>query len=113
MRGGVLMADEPSAEYDAIVADLCATADATSGKTFGMPCLKHAGKVFAGFHHGAMIFKLGGAEHVAALALTGAHLFDPSGAGRPMKAWVDVPSDHAAQWSALAREALYYLTSTL
>ncbi len=107
------MADAPSAEYDVIVADLCANADVTSGKMFSMPCLKHAGKVFAGFYHGAMVFKLGRAEHTAALALTSAHLFDPSDGDRPMKQWVVVPSDHAAQWSALAREALYYLTSTL
>ncbi|MDQ2808237.1 MAG: hypothetical protein M3Z04_15190 [Chloroflexota bacterium] len=107
------MADDARAEYDAIVADLCANADVTSGKAFSMPCLKHAGKVLAGFYHGAMVFKLGATEHAAALALAGAHPFDPSGAGRPWKEWVVVPSDHAAQWPALAREALYYLTSTL
>lgn len=107
------MTDDLRAEYDAIVADLCATADATSGKAFSMPCLKYAGKVFAGFYHGAMVFKLGGEEHATALALSGAHLFDPSHAGQPWKQWVGVPPDHAAQWPALARAALYYLTSTL
>ncbi len=106
-------ADDLRTEYDTIVADLCATADVTSGKAFSMPCLKHAGKVFAGFRHGAMVFKLGGAGHAEALALSGAHLFDPSGAGQPWKEWVEVPPDHAARWPALAREALYYLTSTL
>ena len=43
-----------------------------------------------------------------ALALSGAHLFDPSGT-RPMKEWVVVPSDHADAWLGLAREALKYV----
>ena len=107
------MADDLRAEYDAIVADLCATAAVTSGQAFGMPCLKHAGKVFAGFRQEGMVFKLGGAEHAAALALAGAHLFGPGGSGRLWKEWVAVPSAHAARWPALTREALYYLTRTL
>jgi len=107
------MADDLRAAYDAIVADLCVTAAVTSGQAFGMPCLKHAGKVFAGFRQEGMVFKLDGPEHAVALALAGAHLFDPGGDGRPWKQWVVVPPDHAARWPALTREALYYLTLTL
>ena len=101
------------AEYDAIAARLAASDQVKSTKMFGMPCLKHGGKVFAGFHHGAMIFKLHQPEHAVALGLAGAHLFAPSGEGRPMKEWVEVPAEHAARWPEFAREALHYLASTL
>ena len=107
------MSTDPRTFYDAIAADLGATNAVVSGQMMGMPCLKHNGKMFAGFHQGAMTFKLRQPEHAAALALPGAHLFDPSGAGRPMKEWVEVPAEHADQWPALAREALHYLAATL
>ncbi|HMA35145.1 MAG TPA: hypothetical protein VKY74_11790 [Chloroflexia bacterium] len=107
------MTADPRATYDAIAADLGATAAVISTKMFGMPCLKHGGKAFAGFHHDAMAFKLRQPEHAAALALAGAHLFDPSGSGRPMKEWVEVPAAHAAHWPELAREALHYLAASL
>jgi hypothetical protein len=49
-----------------------------------------------------MVFKLEGEAHATALALPGAMLFDPSGMGRPMKAWVRVPLEQASQWPRLA-----------
>ena len=73
---------------------------------FGMPTLKLDGKALAGLYGDAMNFKLAGAAHAEALALPGAHLFDPSGMGRPMKAWVVVPATHAREWERLARLAL-------
>jgi len=103
---------DPRAEYDAIAAAL-AGAGVSSSQMFGVPCLKYGGKPFATFHPDAMTFKLRPPEHAAALALPGAHLFDPSGAGRPMKEWVEVPAAHAARWPEFAREALHYLASTL
>jgi hypothetical protein len=106
------MTVDPRAEYEAIAAGL-AEAGVSSSKMFGMPCLKYGGKAFAGFQDGAMAFKLRQPEHAAAHALPGAHLFDPSGAGRPMKEWVEVPATHAARWPEFAREALHYLTATL
>ena len=51
-----------------------------------------------------MVFKLEGEAHEAALALDGAHLFEPV-AGRPMKSWVQVPPTHETQWADLARKA--------
>ncbi len=54
-----------------------------------------------------MVFKLTAAErHAEALALDGAHLFDPSGEGRPFKQWVVVPVEHADCWESLAEHAL-------
>ena len=98
------MSADPRVTYDAIAAEL----GATSAKMFGVPCLKHNGKAFAGFYQGAMVFKLSGAAHTEALALPGARLFDPSGRG-PMKEWVEVPAQHAARWPALGQAALAYV----
>ena len=53
----------------------------------------------------AMVFKLRRPNHVRALALPGAHLFDPSGV-RPMKDWVVVPAGSAGEWKQLANAAM-------
>ena len=73
----------------------------------GMPCVKRSGKMVAGFTRGAMVFKLPDpAAHARALALDGAHLFDPSGKGQPFKEWVVVPAAHADEWESFAAHAL-------
>jgi hypothetical protein len=97
--------DDGRSRYEAVRADLVAGAGATAGHMMGMPMLYLGGKGFAGLWGDAMIFKLSGEEHAAALALAGARLFDPSGMGRPMRAWVEVPVAHAAEWPRLARLA--------
>jgi hypothetical protein len=54
-----------------------------------------------------MVFKLPDPDaHARALALDGAHLFDPSGAGRPFKEWVVVPEAHAREWESFSHAAL-------
>lgn len=88
--------------YARIAAELAGGAGATAGKMMGMPTLYLAGKGFAGLYGDAMVFKLEGEAHASALALPGATLFDPSGVGRPMKAWVQVPLRHATEWPGLA-----------
>ena len=103
------MADSPQARYDEVAAELTATSPATLSKMFGMPCLKIGSKAFAGYTDSAMVFKLSGAPHTRALALSGAHLFDPGSMGRPMKEWVVVPVEHAAVWPDLGRDALAYV----
>jgi hypothetical protein len=83
--------------------------DVRRSKVFGMPCLKRSGRVIAGFtrSEGAMVFKLTDADaHARALAIPGAHLFDPSGRGEPFRQWVVVPATHAAEWEALSYEAV-------
>jgi len=103
------MSSDARTSYDAVVAEITATSPATRGQMFGMPCLKHNGKMFAGFYQEAMVFKLGAPAHAKALALAGALLFDPSGLGRPMKEWVVVPVEFSSKWLELAREALRYV----
>jgi hypothetical protein len=101
---------DAQARYDELVDDLVArNDDCELSQMMGMPCVKRGGKMVAGFSSGAgeMVFKLtDAAEREAALALDGAHLFDPSGKGRPFKEWVAVPSAHASEWPQLAERAL-------
>jgi len=103
------MSTDPRIQYNEVAAELVATSPAVAGKMFGMPCLKNNGKAFAGFYQDAMAFKLPVPWHTEALALSGARLFDPSGRGRPMKEWVEVPAEHASRWLELAREAMRYV----
>jgi hypothetical protein len=104
------MSLDAQAEYDAIVSEMMATSSTSSGKMFGMPCLKNSnGKAFAGYFEGEMVFKLGGASHAEALTLSGARLFDPSERGRPMKEWVVVPVEHVSRWLEFARKAFDYV----
>lgn len=94
-----------TARYDEVVAELTATAQVSASKMFGMPTLKRSeGKAFAGLFGEAMVFKLSAEDHARAMALAGAHPFEPM-AGRPMKQWVVVPVEHADAWVELARAA--------
>src|SRR5438105_15367998 len=97
--------------YDAIAQSLVAGGSAEASRMFGMPTLKKGGKAFAGYYSGSMTFKLRGPAHTQALELPGARLFDPSGIGRPMKEWVEVPAASADRWEQLAQEALKTLDS--
>jgi hypothetical protein len=76
---------------------------------FGKPALKVNGKAFACFFKECMVFKIIGETHAAALGLKKSKLFDPSGANRPMKEWVQVAFDHKDQWPALTKEAMAYV----
>ncbi len=78
----------------------------STGKLFGMPCLKQGKKAALGAYDGGVVFKLEGPAHAEALALDGAVLFDPGGKGRPMKAWVVVGPEHQSAWLSLAMAAL-------
>ncbi|MEP6892345.1 MAG: hypothetical protein ABI927_01070 [Gaiellaceae bacterium] len=79
-----------------------------ASKVFGMPCLKRSGRVIAGFSRTGMVFKLTDpAVHARALAIKGAHLFDPSGRGNTVfRQWVVVPPEQAKEWESLAYDAL-------
>src|SRR5262245_13566965 len=88
---------------------LARNGDLERTKMMGMPSLKRNGKLVAGFvaSEDAMVFKLEHpAAHAEALALDGAHLFDPGCRGRPFKEWVVVPPELADRWPDLADAAL-------
>jgi hypothetical protein len=108
----ISMSADPRIEYDAVASEITSTSSAITGQMFGMPCLKNNGKAFAGFYQDAMAFKLGASAHAQAMALSGARLFDPSGRGRPMKEWVEVPAEHSSRWLEFAREALQYVDAS-
>ena len=72
-----------------------------------MPCVKRSGRVVFGLSRTGMVFKLTDpATHARALAVPGAHLFDPSGRGEVFRQWVVVPPEHADEWEPLAAEAV-------
>jgi hypothetical protein len=93
------------ARFTALLEELSSERDVVKASMFGMPGIKRrGGKAFCGLYGDDMIFKLAGEDHGRALGLTDAHLFEPM-AGRPMKAWVQVPPEHEAQYADLARAA--------
>jgi hypothetical protein len=101
-------APTPSERFDEIAEELAARhPEVQRGMMFGAPTLKRDGKAVCCFWHGtAMVFKLVAAEaRERALALPGAGHFDPMG-GRPMREWVVVFEEQAAEWPRLAAEAL-------
>lgn len=82
---------------------------AVESQLFGKPCYKINGKAFCCFFNDDMVFKLTGTAHSEALSLDGSQLFDPSGKGRPMKQWVQVPFDYAEKWADFAELAASYI----
>jgi len=91
--------------FDAVVEELSGELDIVQTSMLGMPSLKvRGGKAFAGLYGDDMVFKLEAEAYATALALDGAHCFEPTD-GRPMKAWVQVPPTHETQWAELARKA--------
>src|SRR3954453_4456050 len=95
--------------FDELCDDLAAqNPEVTLTHMMGMPAVKADGKLVWVFirAQGAMVFKLPDAgTHAEALGLDGAHLFDPSGEGRPFKQWVVVPEAHSSAWADLAQRA--------
>ena len=59
-----------------------------------------------GLYEGELVVRLNrdSAEHAAAIAVDGAHLFDPA-SGRPMKDWICLPVAARDTWSAYAKAA--------
>ena len=99
---------EPQETYDQIADELIAeNPDVQLGQMMGMPSIKCGGKLIAGIWDEEMVFKLPDeGVRKQALALAGAHLFDPSGQNKPFKEWVQVPAAHMEEWPRFADEAL-------
>jgi hypothetical protein len=88
-------------------------AEAEASRMFGKKCFKvgNGGTPSISFFTGLYGFKLKGDDHTQAMALEGAHLFDPSGKGRTMKEWVQVPYNHAPSWPSFSEAANRYVLS--
>ncbi len=84
-------------------------AKSEESQMFGKPCFKINGKAFISFFENELVCKLSGEEHKKAMALKGAKLFDPSGKGRAMKEWIQIPAVHKKYWKAFAGEAFNYV----
>lgn len=83
--------------------------DSIRSQMFGKPCFKLSKKAYACFFQNEMVFKLKGDNHKEALSLDGAKLFDPSGKGRAMKEWVQVPFDYKDRWLEFTEAASCYV----
>ena len=99
------VSDATQRRYDEIAAAL-AGAGVKASSMFGMPTLKLNGKAIGGLWGDAMTFKLAPDALADALTIEGVQQFDPSGLGRPMKAWVVVPLAQAGEWERRAGLAL-------
>jgi hypothetical protein len=98
-------------DAESLYHDAGAIKGSEASQMFGKPCYKVKGKAFVCFFSGEMVFKLEGKSHEYALALKGAALFDPSGKGRAMKEWVQVPATHVKEWKKLSKAAFEYVKS--
>lgn len=87
--------------------------NAEQSQMFGKPCFKIMKKAFCSFFQDEMVFKLSGDKHAEALSLDGSQLFDPSGKGRAMKEWVQVPYVYHELWSEFATSAAKYVEENL
>lgn len=98
-------------EFERIGALMAEEQEVSQGQMFGKPCLKLRTKAFAAFFQGEMVFKLG-KENMDSLIqkYPGSQLFDPSGKGRAMKDWIQVPTEFQEDWPRLAQEAADYIS---
>lgn len=102
------MADAES-KFNAIAEKLATRSGTMRGQMFGKPCVKTLGKAFTALYKDEMVFKLSGEAHTEALAFKSAHLWDPSGKGRPMKEWVCIPAANSSTWEKFAKLAQGYI----
>ncbi len=78
------------------------TDGAELSQMFGKPCGKLNKKAFIVLFEDEVVFKLG-REHIAEWILTcnGSKNFDPSGKGRAMKDWLQVPAKNKKYYNEL------------
>ena len=96
-------------EYENLVAYLTENFDATSGQMFGKKCIKIGGKAAVALFKEYLVFKLPKESLEEALSLQGSSLWDPSGKGRAMKEWVQIPMKHRAKFEVYAKSAVEYV----
>ena len=96
-------------EYENLVTYLTDNFDATSGQMFGKRCIKINGKAGVALFKEYLVFKLPKEKLEEVLSLEGSTLWDPSGKGRAMKEWVQIPIIYRAKFKAYAKSAAEYV----
>jgi len=97
-------------EYQNLVVYICKKYDATSGQMFGKQCIKIQGKAGIALFRDCIVFKLPKSILEEALSLEGSSLWDPSGKGRAMKEWVQIPMEHHDTFQTFAAAASEYVS---
>ena len=85
--------------------------ESKKSKMFGCQCVKALHGKAAFFYWPAAqaaVFKLTGEAEQEALALDGAHYFNPMG-DRPMNGWIQLSYHYADRWPEFAHQALEYV----
>ena len=105
---------DPQERFAALVEELAAEPgvtppDAAGGRRFGSAALKVDGAIFAMLYDQWLVVKLP-RPRVEALLADGTGGPFGAGKGRPMREWVTVLSADEGTWSALAREALAFVS---
>lgn len=92
--------------FDMISGYLQRAHDVQAGLLYGKPCLMQEGRAFAAYQPDAMAFHLHGRALAQALALPGAHGWDPRHPGQSAPGWVLLPAAQVLRWDRIALEAL-------
>ncbi len=97
-------------DFSSLIEKLTSDPQVQAAKWFGKPCINVSGKAFVVKFGPDLAFKLTADHHSSALQIDGAKLFDPRGAGKPFKEWVQIPAAQASQWFTYAVAAKEYVS---
>lgn len=98
--------------FDSIGKQLTEQFGSVTGKMFGAPCMKINSKAFVALYKEQMVFKIGQQEvNLLKEKFLGSENWDPSGKKRPMKDWLQVPTEFSESWKSLAEQACGYVKS--
>lgn len=95
--------------YQQLIDWALAEHNAESGQMFGKPCLKINGKAAIARYQDCIVFKLPAEPLQLALNYDGSELWNPSGKGRAMKEWVQIPLANQENYRNLAIAAVNYV----
>lgn len=85
--------------------------DVSISQLFGKPSLKNKDTHFVCGFLDCLVVKIGREAIAEKMGeYEGAVLFDPSGKGRPMKDWLQVPRKYEGHWWALTKQALEWVS---
>jgi len=96
-------------EYNNLIDYLAKEYSGVSGQMFGKKCIKVNNKAAVALFKEYIVFKLPKGDVVEALTLKGSALWDPSGKGRAMKEWVQLPIEHEPQFKSLCIKSAEYV----